>query len=117
MSVSPELFLKHIIDSIQLIEEYTDKCTIDGFKKSTPLQDMVIRRLEIIGEAVKNIPEELKMRYPAIPWKQIAGMRDKLIHHYFGVDLTLTWNVKNNNLPELKKAAQSLLDSIRKSST
>jgi len=66
------------------------------------LQDSVIRRIEIIGEAVRNIPWEIKQKYPDIPWKDIVGMRDILIHQYFGVDLKLTWKTVKNDIPKLK---------------
>lgn len=66
------------------------------------LQDAVIRRIEIIGEAVKNIPDGIKGKYPEIPWKEIAGMRDILIHEYFGIDLELTWEVVTRDIPDLK---------------
>jgi uncharacterized protein with HEPN domain len=64
---------------------------------------MIVRRLEIIGEAVKNLPQEIKEKHPDIPWKRIAGMRDILIHEYFGIDLALTWEVVEKELPNLKK--------------
>ena len=75
----------------------------DDFLKSVSIQDAVIRRLEIIGEAVKNIPPEFRDEYPDIPWRQIAGMRDVLIHGYFGVDLAMTWKLVKSDLPELER--------------
>jgi uncharacterized protein with HEPN domain len=96
-------FIKHILESISLIEIYTTQITIDDFLKSQQIQDAVIRRLEIIGEASKNIPPEFKQAHPAIPWREITGMRDILIHEYFGVDLMLTWKTIQENLPILKR--------------
>ena len=72
------------------------------FLDSVQLQDAVIRRIEIIGEAVKNIPKQVKNKYPDIAWKEIAGMRDILIHEYFGVDLELTWKVAKKDVRNLK---------------
>jgi len=97
------IFLKHILESIDLIEEYIKDKKKTEFLKLKQLQDSVIRRIEIIGEAVKNIPDDFKETYPKIPWKQIVGMRDILIHQYFGIDLNLTWEVVEKDLPELKK--------------
>ena len=103
MKKEPKVFLEHVFESIKLIEEYTKGRTKEDFIKSVALQDMVMRRLEIIGEAVKNLPKEIKERYTDIPWREIAGVRDKLIHEYFGVDIEFTWGVVKKNLPYLKR--------------
>ena len=103
------MFIEHIIESIELIEQYSEKQTTNKFKKNIALQDAIIRRLEIIGEAVKNIPASFKTRNPEIPWKQMAGMRDVLIHKYFDIDLSLTWSVVKRELPSIKAKLQELL--------
>jgi len=106
---NPEVFIGHIVESIELIEEYSENLTAATFKKNRPMQDAITRRLEIIGEAVKNIPAPYKAKHPDIPWKQMAGMRDVLIHEYFDVDLNLTWSVVKQELPSVKKKLQPLL--------
>jgi len=83
------VFVGHIIESIELIERYSEKLTEETFKKDQGMQDAIIRRLEIIGEAVKNISLTFRTKHPEVPWKQMAGMRDILIHEYFDVDLSL----------------------------
>ncbi|VVB88458.1 Uncharacterised protein [uncultured archaeon] len=103
MKKDPEVFLEHILESIELIENYTANKTISDFIKSVQFQDSIIRRIEIIGEAVKNLPDDVKNSYPEVPWKKIAGMRDVLIHEYFGIDLELTWQVVQKDIPDLKR--------------
>ena len=109
MKKDPTIFLHHILESISLAEGYLREISQEEFLKDLVRQDAVIRRIEIMGEAVKNIPEDIKKKHPFIPWKKIAGMRDKIIHEYFGIDLKLVWNVAQKDLPLLKKQIQELL--------
>jgi uncharacterized protein with HEPN domain len=108
------VFLKHIIERAELIEKYLGKKSLNDFLASSQVQDSVIRRLEIIGEAVKNIPENFKKSYPELPWRKIAGLRDILIHQYFGIDLELTWEIAKQNIPELKTEIKNVLNKINK---
>jgi len=112
MKKEPEVFIRHILESIGEIEGYTRGMASREFLKSTLVQDASIRRLEIIGEAVKKISAETRAAAKNIPWKQIAGLRDILIHEYFGVDIKLVWKVIQKDLPELKKNMSALLKGI-----
>lgn len=109
MRKDPRFFIKHILESIKWIEEYTRGISKDDFLRSTQIQDAVIRRLEIVGEATKNIPTGLKEKYSDISWRQMAGIRDVLIHEYFGVDFDLLWNVVKKDLPDLKQKISKIL--------
>lgn len=82
-------FVKDILDSVEKIEEFTIAMKYDQFLKDAKTQDAVIRNLEVIGEAAKNIPEVIKAKFGAVPWKSITGMRDKLIHEYWGVSFSI----------------------------
>lgn len=105
----PKIFLKHILESIGEIERNIKNMSEDKFFDSVTIQDAVVRRIEIIGEAVKNLPPSFKNKYPEIVWKKITGMRDVLIHEYFGVNIGLVWKVVNNDIPKLKKQIMKLL--------
>lgn len=96
-------YLNHIIESIEKIAVYSIEISQEQFMDNTLIQDAIIRQLEIIGEAVKNISPEIKKADDGIPWQDIAGMRDKLIHHYFGVDLYLVWYTIKKEIPFFKK--------------
>jgi len=117
MKKEPEVFIEHILESIELIENYTANKTISDFIESVQLQDSIIRRIEIIGEAVKNLPAEVKSNYPDVPWKNIAGMRDVLIHKYFGIDLELTWQVVQKDIPDLKRENLKIKQDLKNKST
>ena len=104
MKKEPIVFIEHILECIELIEEYTREVTKEEFFKSKQLQDSVIRRIEVIGEATKNISQEIKDKYYQIPWKRISSMRDILIHEYWGIDLNLTWNVATQEIQNFKKS-------------
>lgn len=97
-----DVYLQDILESIQQIEEYLKEVTEDEFYRNTEKQDAVLRRLEIIGEAVKNIPDSIREEHDEVPWKQIAGMRDVIVHAYFGVTLGMIWMVAQQDLPVLR---------------
>ncbi len=107
------VYLEDILESIANIEEYCQDISAGEFLQRTQVQDAVVRRLEIIGEAVKNIPPEIRHKYPDIPWKEIAETRDVLIHEYFGVDLDKVWEVMQGDLPALKKEVERIMQELQ----
>ena len=111
--MNPDIaFLRHIQEAIRRVNEYTQGGE-DEFFARTLLQDAVVRNLEIIDEATKNLSRELRDRYPAIPWRNMAGMRDVLIHNYLGVDLSTVWEVVVKRLPEVERQIAEILDDPR----
>lgn len=99
----PIIFVDHILENIQDIERFVIGVDKKDFLENKEKQNAVVRSLEVIGEAVKNIPQKIKTKYKEVPWKAIAGTRDKITHHYFGIDLELIWKMVKDNLPSLKK--------------
>jgi len=108
----PALYLKDILESIELIEQFVTGMELEDFKKDIKTSDAVIKRFENIGEATKNIPEEIKAGYPEVPWKEMAGMRDKLVHFYFGVKHELVWAAVKNRLPSIKPLLNKILGEL-----
>lgn len=101
------------IDAIKDMEDSTKNLSKSDFIKNRDVRDANVRRLEIIGEAVKNISEETKRKYPDIEWKKIAATRDKVIHHYFGIDFGMVWNIIIKDIPLLKEKIESIRKEIK----
>lgn len=112
MKRSSELLLQDILASIAAIKEFIRGVNYKFFQDDDKTTSAVIRKLEIIGEAIKHLPEELKNKYPDIEWRDIAGMRDRLIHVYFGVDYKLVWETITVNLPDLYIKISKILEEI-----
>lgn len=103
------LYLKDIHAAILAIESFVENQDFNGFKEDDKTNSAVIRKFEIIGEAAKNVPDEIQKRYPDIPWREMARMRDKLIHFYFGVQHELVWDTIKGSLPPLKPALEKAI--------
>lgn len=102
------LYLGHILEAIERILEYTAGGR-EAFRGDLKTQDAVIRNLQVIGEAVKKVSSETRVVHPEVPWKDIAGMRDRVIHDYFGVSLEIVWDVVENHLPPLREKVRRLV--------
>ena len=109
MEKDPKIFLGHILESIEAIESYSQGLSFDEFLKSPRDQDAMIRRIEIIGEAVRNLPEKIKKLYPDVLWQDATDMRNKLVHEYFDVDVKVTWNTIRDDLPKFKEQIQRII--------
>jgi uncharacterized protein with HEPN domain len=107
----PDVYLQDILESIGFIQRFLEGISEDEFYKNVEKQDAVLRRLEIIGEAVKHLPDEIREDHPDIPWRQIAGMRDILIHEYFGITLEMVWVVATEDILDLKAKAEEIIES------
>ena len=101
-------YLQDILEAITDIENFVANITYEEFVRDKKTLNAVVRSIEIIGEASKNLPGPLKTKYAELPWKEIAGMRDKLIHAYFGMDTETIWQTIKNNIPRLKQTIQKI---------
>ena len=106
------LYLKDILEAMASIEKFVAGMEFEDFKNDDRTSSAVIRKFEIIGEAIKHIPDEIRNKYPQIKWKQMAGMRDRLIHFYFGVKYDLVWHTIKDVIPQVKPIIQGILKDI-----
>ncbi|SFM47934.1 Uncharacterized conserved protein, contains HEPN domain [Methanolobus profundi] len=102
-------YVQDIYNAMESAEDFVSNYSFDDFIEDTKTQYAVIRALEIIGEAAKNVPDDIRQQYPTVPWKDLAGIRDKLIHAYFGVNLEVVWLSVKEGIPEAKPVIEDLL--------
>lgn len=108
----PKLYLKDILEAIEAIENFVRGVDFETFKNDDMRASAVIRKFEILGEATKNIPENIKQKYFSIPWSDMAGMRDRLIHFYFGIKYELVWNTIKEDIPRIKPLIHRILEDL-----
>ena len=104
-----EIYLEDIRDAIDKVKRYTEGLSLEAFENDDKTIDAVVRNLEIVGEAVKMIPDTIRLAHPNIEWKKIAGLRDILAHQYFGIDVEIIWDILQNKLPALEKEIREIL--------
>ena len=107
-----KLYVRDILEAIKAIEKFVEGMDFENFKEDDKTSSAVIRKFEIIGEATKNIPQSIKEKYPHIPWKEMAGFRDKLIHFYFGIKYDIVWDTIKLRLPELRNNIERVLKDL-----
>ncbi len=109
---TPKIFVQDILEAINKIERFTQGLTFKAFEQDELVIDGVLRNLEIIGEAARNIPDDIRDSYSSIPWTRMVGLRNIVVHAYFKVDLTIIWQIIRVNLPATKPLIESLLDDL-----
>lgn len=109
-----KVYLEDIAQAIEKIFTYTSKLTLKKFSKDPKTIDAVVRNLEIIGEAVKKLPHDIRSKHPDVDWKKIAGLRDILAHEYFGIDVEIIWDIIEHKLPPLLKRVREMWNGVGK---
>ncbi len=112
MSRSAKSLLHDILQAAELLGQYTSGLSLEEFAENTEKQDAVARRIEIMGEAVKGLPQDLRDRNPEVPWRDIAGARDVLVHEYFRIDLDLAWDMVKGDIPQLADQIRRILEGL-----
>jgi len=103
------VYLRHILLAIEKVNEYSNRGGKDLFDRDTAIQDAIVKQIEILGEASRRISVEFKEKHPTIPWREMSGMRDKLVHDYMGVDLEAVWKTAVADIPQLKSIVEEIL--------
>jgi uncharacterized protein with HEPN domain len=104
----PEVLVEDMVTAIRKIERYTDGMNQEQFRQDEKTADAVVRNLEILGEAARQLPEDFVVRHPNVSWRQIAGLRNRIVHGYFGLDLEIIWQVIRHDLPQLQAQLEGL---------
>ena len=110
MSLEPREYLRHILHEADYLLATRKGLTLDAFLADETLRRAFVRSIEVIGEAAKKVPDNFRVKHPGIEWRAITGMRDRLIHDYFGVDYEIVWDVVQNHIPELRNQIAAILE-------
>jgi uncharacterized protein with HEPN domain len=112
MKKDDSVYLRHILDAIRLIRDYLQDVSSEQFRNSLFHQDAVVRRLQIIGEAARSVSPECRQAHPEVPWNEIVGMRNRIIHEYVSIDLDIVWEVIDTDLPDLEDHIKGILGAV-----
>ncbi|MEO5888440.1 MAG: DUF86 domain-containing protein [Anaerolineales bacterium] len=109
MKKDDTVYLRHILDAIELVEDYTKGMSENDFLSNSMAHDAVVRQIEIIGEAARNISDEFQEKHSSLPWAKMTGIRNKVIHEYFNINYSIVWDTVQDDLPLLKKSVKKIL--------